>query len=219
MRLEDLGLIGNCQFSALVERTGAIVWCCLPRFDSEPVFSTLLDATDGGHFLVGPGGRRARAPSATSTTPTCSRRPSRRPAARSASSTSRRASSSTTAPSGRPSSSASSSRSSGTPRIRVRCEPRLGWSKQRADPRAGLEPRALRGLPEPAPPDDRHPDLLPGAASRSPSPSAGTWCSRGAQPVEEPLAPLCDRFLQRDAALLAALGQGMRRARRSSSTR
>lgn len=33
VRLEDLGLIGNCQFSALVERTGAIVWCCLPRFD------------------------------------------------------------------------------------------------------------------------------------------------------------------------------------------
>ena len=26
MRLEDLGLIGNCQFSALVERSGAVVW-------------------------------------------------------------------------------------------------------------------------------------------------------------------------------------------------
>ena len=53
MRLEHLGVIGNCQFSALVERTGEIVWCCLPRFDSEPVFSTLLDATQGGRFLVG----------------------------------------------------------------------------------------------------------------------------------------------------------------------
>ena len=52
MRLEDLGLIGNCQFSALVERTGSVVWCCLPRFDSEPVFSTLLDEKDGGQFLV-----------------------------------------------------------------------------------------------------------------------------------------------------------------------
>ncbi len=57
MRLEDLGLIGNCQLSALIERTGAIVWCCLPRFDSEPVFSTLLDAHEGGQFLVGPAGR------------------------------------------------------------------------------------------------------------------------------------------------------------------
>lgn len=53
MRLEDLALIGNCQISALVERTGAMVWCCLPRFDSEPIFSTLLDHEAGGHFTVG----------------------------------------------------------------------------------------------------------------------------------------------------------------------
>lgn len=53
MRLEDLGLIGNCHFSALVERTGSIVWCCLPRFDSEPVFGKLLDP-DGGDFAIGP---------------------------------------------------------------------------------------------------------------------------------------------------------------------
>jgi GH15 family glucan-1,4-alpha-glucosidase len=52
VRLEDLGLIGNCQFSALVERTGDVVWCCLPRFDSEPVFSTLLDHENGGRFGV-----------------------------------------------------------------------------------------------------------------------------------------------------------------------
>jgi GH15 family glucan-1,4-alpha-glucosidase len=52
MLLENLGLIGNCQISALVERNGEIVWCCLPRFDSEPVFSTLLDP-DGGKFVVG----------------------------------------------------------------------------------------------------------------------------------------------------------------------
>jgi len=54
MRLEDLGVIGNCQFSAIIECTGEIVWCCLPRFDSEPVFSTLLDEQKGGKFLVGP---------------------------------------------------------------------------------------------------------------------------------------------------------------------
>ncbi|MGB7233795.1 MAG: trehalase-like domain-containing protein, partial [Candidatus Acidiferrum sp.] len=54
MLLEHLGLIGNCQLSALIERSGEIVWCCLPRFDSEPVFSTLLDEKDGGKFLVGP---------------------------------------------------------------------------------------------------------------------------------------------------------------------
>jgi len=54
VRLEDLGLIGNCQFSALVARTGEVVWCCLPRFDSDPVFARLLDAERGGGFLVGP---------------------------------------------------------------------------------------------------------------------------------------------------------------------
>jgi GH15 family glucan-1,4-alpha-glucosidase len=54
VRLEDLGLIGNCQFSALVARSGEVVWCCLPRFDSEPVFGRLLDRRGGGGFLVGP---------------------------------------------------------------------------------------------------------------------------------------------------------------------
>ena len=54
MQLDQLGLIGNCQFSALVARSGEVVWACLPRFDSEPVFARLLDAERGGGFLVGP---------------------------------------------------------------------------------------------------------------------------------------------------------------------
>jgi GH15 family glucan-1,4-alpha-glucosidase len=54
MRLEDLGLIGNCQFSAHVDRRGEVVWCCLPRFDSDPIFARLLDEESGGGFLVGP---------------------------------------------------------------------------------------------------------------------------------------------------------------------
>lgn len=53
MRLENLGLIRYCQFSALVARAGEVVWCCLPRFDSEPVLSTLLDEQNGGRFTVG----------------------------------------------------------------------------------------------------------------------------------------------------------------------
>lgn len=51
MRLENLSLIGNCQFSALIDRSGNVVWCCLPRFDSEPVFGKLLDPS-GGEFAV-----------------------------------------------------------------------------------------------------------------------------------------------------------------------
>ena len=53
MRLERLALIGNCQYSALVEDTGTVVWGCLPRFDSDPMFSALLDEQEGGRFLVG----------------------------------------------------------------------------------------------------------------------------------------------------------------------
>ena len=53
MRLADMGLIGNCQLSALVHRSGAIVWCCMPRFDSEPVFASILDAEEGGEFQIG----------------------------------------------------------------------------------------------------------------------------------------------------------------------
>src|SRR5690606_12419561 len=38
----NLGAIGNCSFSALVDPRGRIVWCCLPRFDGDPVFNALL---------------------------------------------------------------------------------------------------------------------------------------------------------------------------------
>ena len=38
----DLALIGNCAISALVDKRGAIVWCCAPRFDGDPIFHSLL---------------------------------------------------------------------------------------------------------------------------------------------------------------------------------
>lgn len=38
----DLALIGNCQVSALIDATAKIVWYCLPRFDGDPVFCSLL---------------------------------------------------------------------------------------------------------------------------------------------------------------------------------
>ena len=38
----ELGLIGNGSFSALVDSRANIAWSCLPRFDSEPVFHSLL---------------------------------------------------------------------------------------------------------------------------------------------------------------------------------
>src|SRR6476660_4949027 len=43
----NLGLIGNCAISALVDPRGAIIWCCMPRFDGDPIFHALLDSADG----------------------------------------------------------------------------------------------------------------------------------------------------------------------------
>jgi GH15 family glucan-1,4-alpha-glucosidase len=43
----DLGLIGNCQISALIDREARIVWCCWPRFDSDPIFHALLSESNG----------------------------------------------------------------------------------------------------------------------------------------------------------------------------
>jgi GH15 family glucan-1,4-alpha-glucosidase len=43
----DLGLIGNCGISALVDKRAKIVWCCLPRYDGDPVFHQLLGSASG----------------------------------------------------------------------------------------------------------------------------------------------------------------------------
>ncbi len=45
--LEDHGLIGDGETAALVGRDGAISWLCLPRFDSLPLFSSILDHRRG----------------------------------------------------------------------------------------------------------------------------------------------------------------------------
>jgi len=46
----ELWPIGNCQVSGLIDRTGALVWGCVPRVDGDPVFSSLLsgDQRDAG---------------------------------------------------------------------------------------------------------------------------------------------------------------------------
>jgi GH15 family glucan-1,4-alpha-glucosidase len=45
-----LGIIGNCTISALIDRTGTIVWSCFPRFDGDPLFCRLLDDGDTRGF-------------------------------------------------------------------------------------------------------------------------------------------------------------------------
>ena len=44
----DLGVIGNGSFGALIDEEGRIVWCCLPRFDGDPVFHDLLNGKQEG---------------------------------------------------------------------------------------------------------------------------------------------------------------------------
>ncbi len=194
MRLEDLGLIGNCQFSALVERTGAIVWCCLPRFDSEPVFSTLLDARDGGDFLVGPAGGELgvqRYLDNSNVLETTFETPGGTLRVRDF------------APRfvqyDRPFRPTQLVRIveplSGTPRIRVRCSPRLGWSKRPAPQTRGSNHVRFQGFPEQL----RLTTDIP-ISYLSGQPFALTdrrhlVLSWGA-PVEEPLPGLCSRFLQ-----------------------
>ena len=39
----ELSPIGNCQVSALVDKTGGFVWSCMPRVDGDPVFCSLLN--------------------------------------------------------------------------------------------------------------------------------------------------------------------------------
>ncbi|MDX1610452.1 MAG: glycoside hydrolase family 15 protein [Halofilum sp. (in: g-proteobacteria)] len=50
----ELGLIGNCRISALVDGDGCIVWGCFPRLDGDPVFSALVNGTrpEAGFFAI-----------------------------------------------------------------------------------------------------------------------------------------------------------------------
>jgi GH15 family glucan-1,4-alpha-glucosidase len=49
----DLGIVGNCTISALIDRQGTIVWSCFPRFDGDALFCRLLDNDgDRGFYAV-----------------------------------------------------------------------------------------------------------------------------------------------------------------------
>ncbi|UFS70696.1 glycoside hydrolase family 15 protein [Geomonas sp. RF6] len=50
--IEDHGLVGDGDTAALVGADGAISWLCVPRFDSDPLFAAILDATHGGSFIL-----------------------------------------------------------------------------------------------------------------------------------------------------------------------
>jgi GH15 family glucan-1,4-alpha-glucosidase len=49
-----MGLIGNCQYLALIDHHANVNWMCWPRFDSSFLFGGLLDQEKGGRFQIRP---------------------------------------------------------------------------------------------------------------------------------------------------------------------
>jgi GH15 family glucan-1,4-alpha-glucosidase len=59
--IQDHGLIGDGATAALVGPDGTISWMCVPRFDSAPLFCSILDRNRGGRFRLAPEGLRESA--------------------------------------------------------------------------------------------------------------------------------------------------------------
>jgi GH15 family glucan-1,4-alpha-glucosidase len=194
MRLDDLGLVGNCQYAALVHRDGTVVWCCLPRFDSEPVFGSLLDEAEGGRFRVGPA---SGSPGVQRYLPNTNvletvfddgtdafrlidfaprfeqHQRSFRPTQLFRVLDPLR----------------------GQPRVRIVCDPRLGWSRRRPQVLQGSNHLRYEGFDAPL----RLTTDVPLSYLATGQPFALTERRHLAlswgQPIEEPLRPLTDRFL------------------------
>ena len=194
MTLSALGLIGNCQVSALVRRDGTIVWSCMPRFDSPPVFASLLDESEGGRFTIGPA---APAPGTQRYLANTNVLETRFEAADGAFRVL------DFAPrfmqhgrSFRPTKLVRIVEPlSGTPRIRVACDPVLGWTRTRPRRESGSHHISFGGF-------DSELRLTTDAplAYLNDEPFALTgqrhFVLAWGAPVEEPLEPLCDRFLR-----------------------
>lgn len=53
-RIEDHGVLLNNRTAALVSKVGEVDFACFPNFDSEMVFSSILDRKRGGYFSIAP---------------------------------------------------------------------------------------------------------------------------------------------------------------------
>ena len=53
-RIDDLALISDLETAAMIDRSGAVVWACLPRFDSGACFASLLGDEEAGFWRIAP---------------------------------------------------------------------------------------------------------------------------------------------------------------------
>jgi len=53
-KIEDYGLIGDCETAALVGRDGSIDWLCWPAFDSDACFAAILGTEQHGRWKIAP---------------------------------------------------------------------------------------------------------------------------------------------------------------------
>ena len=198
MRLEDLGLIGNCQYSALVGNDGAVAWCCLPRFDADPIFAKLLDERDGGHFTVAPAGGGTGVQRYLENTNVLETRFETSDGAFRVIDFAPRFTLHDR--SFRPTKLVRIVEPlRGTPLVTVSCDPVLGWSKTRARVEAGSNHLDYLGYPVPLRLTTDIPLSYIGKAPFALSERRHLILAWGA-PVEEPLRPLCSRFLDETIA-------------------
>ena len=47
-------MVGDCRSSILIWKSGSVEWLAWPRFDSTPLFASLLDSRAGGHWKIAP---------------------------------------------------------------------------------------------------------------------------------------------------------------------
>ncbi|MEZ5318723.1 MAG: glycoside hydrolase family 15 protein [Vicinamibacterales bacterium] len=194
MRLESLSLVGNCQFSALVGDDGDVPWCCLPRFDAEPIFGRLLDP-DGGGFRIAPAsGERGTQRYLENTNILETRFETPDGAFRLVDFAPRFRQFDRVF---RPTQLVRIVEPlSGTPRITATCDPRLGFSKAEPARLWGSHHASFQGFPT----EVRLTTDAPLAYLQAGTPFALTQTRRfvltWGRPIEEPLAPLCDRFLR-----------------------